>query len=120
MRLYTSIAPLTCDICGAAPCINPSFCRLCHQADAKAARMPPAAKTEWLRGLLDKSVSLERAYTELRNRPTPEATIEAVKQAVRARGICALNEIQTQERLQRCDADARACLDSWIEKGPSK
>jgi hypothetical protein len=121
MRLYTSIAPLTCDICGAAPCINPNSCRLCRQADAKAARMPPAAKTEWrLRGLLDKSVSLERAYTELRNRPTPEATIEAVKQAVRARGICALNEIQTQERLQRCDADARARLDRWIEKRRSK
>jgi hypothetical protein len=121
MRLGTSIAPLTCDICGAAPCINPSFCRLWRQADAKADRMRPASKIEGLRGLLDNDVSLARASAELnRNRPTPEATIEAVKQAVRARGICALNESQTQERLQRCDADARACLDSWIEKGPSK
>jgi len=118
-QVFGAIAPLTCDICCAAPCINPSFCRLCRQADAKA-RMRPAAKPEWLRGLLDKGVSLERAHTELRNRPTPEATIEAVKQAVRDRGICALNESQTQEQLQRCDADARACLDRWIEKGPSK
>ena len=30
----------SCDICGAAPCINSSFCRLCRQDDAKAARMP--------------------------------------------------------------------------------
>src|SRR5262245_20377610 len=121
MRFGTSIAPLTCDICGVAPCINPSFCRLCRQADAKADRMRPASKIEWLRGLLDNGVSLVRASAELnRNRPTPEATIEAVKQAVRARGVRALNEIQTQERLQRCDADARACLDRWIEKGPSK
>jgi len=32
-RLRTSIAPLTCDICGVAPCINPSFCRLCCEVD---------------------------------------------------------------------------------------
>jgi hypothetical protein len=81
MRLGTSIALLTCNICGAAPCINPSFCRLCRQADAKADRMRPAAKIEWPRGLLDNGVSLVRASAELnRNRPTPEATIEAVKQ----------------------------------------
>ena len=69
-----------------------------------------------LHRLMD-TVSLARASAELnRNRATPEVTIEAVKQAVRARGVRALNEIQTQERLQRCDADARARLDCWIEK----
>jgi len=115
MRLRTSIAPLTCDICGAAPCINPSFCRLCRQTDAKAARTLPDAKIEWRRGLLHNGVSLERAYTELSNRPTPEATVEAVKHAVRDHGLRALSEIQAQERLQRCDADARTRLDRWIE-----
>ena len=54
MRLRASLAPLTCDICGAAPCLNPGFCRLCRQGDAKAARSRPDSKTEWLRGLLDK------------------------------------------------------------------
>jgi len=49
-------------------------------------------------------------------RPTPQATIEAVMHSVRERGLRALTEPTTIDRLSRCDADARARLDRWIEK----
>jgi hypothetical protein len=42
-RLPISIAPLTCDICGAVPCINPSFCRLCREVDRHPTRKRVAA-----------------------------------------------------------------------------
>jgi hypothetical protein len=103
MRLRTSIASLTCDICGAAPCIQPSLCRLCRQADAKAARVRPAAKTEWLRGLLDSAVSLKRANAELNHRDHAAAsTVEALMYSLR-RGIDELASPDTQRRLSELD-----------------
>jgi hypothetical protein len=51
-----------------------------------------------------------------RGRPTPQATIEAIMHSVRERGLGALREPATIDRLSRCDADARARLDRWIEK----
>jgi hypothetical protein len=33
MELRASVAPLTCDVCGSAPCVNPSFCAACSLAD---------------------------------------------------------------------------------------
>jgi hypothetical protein len=51
-----------------------------------------------------------------RERPTPQATIEAIMHSVRERGLGALREPATIDRLSRCDADARARLDRWIEK----
>jgi hypothetical protein len=92
-RLRTSIAPLTCDICGVAPCINPSFCRLCCEVDRHLTRRRP---------------SIER------NRPTPPTTIEAVKQAVRDRGVAALKQPPTRARLHNCDAAARAEIKQWL------
>jgi hypothetical protein len=60
-------------------------------------------------------ISLERAYAKMmKARPTPNATTEAVKQAVRDRGVAALKEGATRERLGRCDPAARAELDSWL------
>jgi len=58
------------------------------------------------------------ALSQLLNceRPTPQATIEAIMHSVRERGLGALREPATIERLSRCDADARAWLDRWIEK----
>jgi hypothetical protein len=52
----------------------------------------------------------------MKARPTSNATIEAVKQAVRGRGLPALDEIETRERLQRCDAAAIAEIDHWLLK----
>jgi len=48
--------------------------------------------------------------------PTPQATIEAIMYCVRERGLGSLKEPASIERLSRCDADARAWLDLWIEK----
>jgi len=36
MELRASVAPLACSVCGAAPCVNPSFCAACHLADQQA------------------------------------------------------------------------------------
>lgn len=72
-----------------------------------------------LRRLMSDSVSLERAWAELsdpRNRPTPKATVDAVMFAVRVGGLGALKEPPTVERLERCDATARAEINQRIEK----
>ena len=42
------------------------------------------------------------------NRPTPQTTIEAICYAVRERGLDALKEPATIERLSRCDDTAQA------------
>jgi hypothetical protein len=73
----------------------------------------------FLKRLMRPGVTLEQAYSELndpRNRPTPKVTVEAVMVAVRARGIATLKEPATAERLQRCDAAARAEINQRIEK----
>ena len=70
-----------------------------------------------LRRLMRDSVSLDAAWAELndyRNRPTPRATIEAVMHAVRERGLAALKEPVTAERLQRCDEAAKAEIERRI------
>jgi hypothetical protein len=94
-QVFGAIAPLTCAICGAAPCINPSFCRLCCEVDWHPTRKRP---------------SIER------NQPTPAppTTIEAVKQAVRDRSVAALKQPATRARLHNCDADARAEIKQWL------
>jgi len=86
-----------------------------YEADAKAA-------ARWrdpnrLQRLMDDDLSLERTYEQMmKARPTPNATIETVKQAVRDRGVSALDEKQTRERLQRCDPAAIAEIDHWLLK----
>jgi hypothetical protein len=71
------------------------------------------------RRLMSDNVSLNAAWTQLnnfRNRPTPRATIEAVMHSVRERGLAALKEPATAERLECCDATARAEINQRIEK----
>jgi hypothetical protein len=101
-----------CAICGASPCLNPSFCRVCRRADAKyaAERQHESAAVQRARRLLDNSVSLERAWAEVndpRNRPTPQVTIEAIVYCVGERGVAALAEPDNKERLKTCDAAAK-------------
>src|SRR5262245_54023386 len=68
-----------------------------------------------LRRLMPDDISLERAWHELRDmRPTPAVTVDAINLAVRERGVKAIEEPHNQERLKRCDADARARLDHWL------
>jgi hypothetical protein len=49
-----------------------------------------------------------------RQRPTAQMTIEAVKQGVCDRGVSALDDPHTQERLQQCDSAAIAEIDHWL------
>src|SRR5262249_62050913 len=58
------------------------------------------------RGLMSNVVNFEAA-----RRPTPEATIEAIKQTVRTGGLAALKEAATRDRLSRCDEPAIKALD---------
>jgi hypothetical protein len=39
MELRASVAPLTCRVCGAAPCVTPSFCAACRVADQQTSRL---------------------------------------------------------------------------------
>jgi hypothetical protein len=48
-------------------------------------------------------------------RPTPEATIEAIKHEVKTRGLAALKEPANRERLSRCDEAAHKALDHWLD-----
>jgi hypothetical protein len=49
-------------------------------------------------------------------RPTPQSTVEAVMYSVRERGLKALKETASQERLHRCDAAAQEQIIQRIEK----
>jgi hypothetical protein len=48
------------------------------------------------------------------DRPTPQTTIEAVMYSVRDRGLAALKEPASIERLSRCDAAAHAQINARI------
>jgi hypothetical protein len=85
-----------CNVCECEPCPTPSFCQLCREADSRRVGLPK------------NKIS--------RQRPTPQMTIEAVKQAVRDRGVSALDEPPTQQRLQQCDSIAIAEIDHWLLK----
>jgi hypothetical protein len=71
-----------------------------------------------LRGLMRPGVTLEQAWNEFgdpRNKPVPKVVIETVMTAVRKRGLAALREPANIERLERCDAAARAEINQSIE-----
>jgi hypothetical protein len=103
-----------CPTCGALPCINPSFCATCRDADRRKKRPKDLAR---LRRLISDDVSLERAWSELNdacNHPTPKATIDAIMFAVRERGLAALKEPATAQRLEHCDEAAKAEIERRI------
>jgi len=95
MELRASVAPLTCGVCGAAPCVIPSFGAACRLADQQRPRL---------------------AQREVKHRPTPQTTIEAILYCVRMRGPNALQEPANLERLSRCDAAALAQIDARMAK----
>jgi hypothetical protein len=75
-------------------------------------------RLQWLRRLMEPGISLQQAYLEINdpcNRPTPAVVVEAVMLAVRERGLAALREPATIERLERCDAAARTEINQRIE-----
>ena len=48
--------------------------------------------------------------------PTPQVVVEAIMEAVRARGVPALKEPATLDRLSQCDAHAHAQINQRIAK----
>jgi len=103
-----------CPICGADPCVSPSFCAACRDADQRKARgerpryidplmwngRPARIPHDW------DSMALDALWLN-NQRPTPQSTIEAALHCVRERGLAALQEQANIERLLRCDAAAR-------------
>jgi hypothetical protein len=100
----------TCRGCGQNPCVNPGFCAACDREERAHPRRE-SAQILRMRRLLQDDGSPERSS----GRATPGTTVEAIKQSVRDRGVAALQEPETQERLQRCDAAARADIDAWLK-----
>jgi hypothetical protein len=86
-----------CDVCGCEPCQLPTFCGLAREADARAHQQRQSSKPA-------------------SPRPTPALTVEAIKQTVRDRGVAALKEPDTRERLGRCDVSGRAEIDKWLTR----
>ena|SRR6478672_13245849 len=91
-----------------------TFEAVCRRADAKA-KWRDDPKLKRLQVLLDEDVSLPAAWAALqKGRPTPEVTVEAIKQAVREGGAGTLEEISIRLKLRSCDHTALANLDCWL------
>ncbi len=89
-----------------------SFEAACRRADAKA---KPSEHNKQLRALLCDEVSLVSAWTLIQRRhATARATIEALCESVKERGIEALTDPTNQDRLRRCDAAAIAEINRRI------
>jgi hypothetical protein len=82
-----------------------TFEAACRRADAKAKN--PSEHIKQLRALLCDDVSLVSAWTLIqRCHAASRATIEALCESVKERGIEALNDPTNQDRLRRCDEAA--------------
>jgi hypothetical protein len=64
--------------------------------------------------------ALWEKLNDLRRRPTTESTIEAILWTFRQRGLAALKEPATKERLSCCDQAARAQINKRIEASLKK
>jgi len=102
-------AAAPCSTCGAKPCGNPS---LCCAADARHQHARPSRLPEnW------HEMSLDSLWHHLnRNRPTPQVVIEAIWYEIQERGLDALKEPATVERLSRFDEAALAEIDRRISQ----
>jgi hypothetical protein len=92
-RIATMNCPL--GLCENGVCADPGFCAGARAADASEAAKQPA----------------KRAAPG-----TPQTTIEAIMYSVRTRGLAALKEPATLERLGRCDEQALDEIDQRIAK----
>jgi hypothetical protein len=91
----------------------------CDRAELEAAKQPTSAAVARTRRLLEDDVSLDRAWREINdpsNRPTPAVVLEAIWWCVCERGPQALHEPKNVERLNRCDANARAELERRLAR----
>ena len=102
---------MTCETCGADPCINPPFCRACREADARKAHGESPRYIEpslWRRpsdNIPDnwQNMSIEALIAHFdrarRRHSAPQATVEALMCSLRSRGTKALEEPASKRRL---------------------
>jgi hypothetical protein len=89
-----------------------------HSRGERTVEIPPERLAR-LRRLMESVVTFEQASREIndpKNRPTPQVTVEAIVLSVRERGLAALKEPANVERLERCDAAAKAEIERRIAK----
>jgi len=104
-------AMTACPTCGAATCVNPSFCANCRDADRRKTRGQPPRYIEasrWQRAAdhipIDwESMSIEALMAHFdrtrRAHGAPQRTVEALMFGLLERGIKALEESSTKRRL---------------------
>src|SRR5262249_540534 len=102
---------MTCSICGAWPCANPSFCRACRDTDRRKARGEPPRYIEPSRchepsdRIPDnwREMSIEALIAHFdrarRRDGAPQRTVEALMFSLRERGAKALEEADIKRRL---------------------
>jgi hypothetical protein len=84
-----------------------TFEEACWRADEKRRREAEPERLAQLRRLLDDSVSIERAWSELnqwRRDGAPQTTVEALMFSLRSRGVGTLGESDTRRRLSELNA----------------
>jgi hypothetical protein len=114
---------MTCSVCGAEPCINPSFCRTCRKADVKLAadrrvgRLRESTEILRARRLLASDISLERAWHELSHIKGRAAyrTVEALMLGLR-RGVSALKEPDVRRRLSELSENQLAEVGNRLQR----
>jgi hypothetical protein len=126
-RTERTIGQPACPSCGGNPCRTPTFCRACRDADARKARGEKSHYIDaqlWgepardFPALLDRSVSLERAWAQLtrhRSVDAPRATVEALLYELRTHGLIALKNPNCRQRLaDLSDMQLRSVLAALI------
>ena len=130
-RVERPVRQPACPTCGDSPCRSPHFCRACRDVDARKARSEKPHYVDaslWrepphdLRALLDRSVSLQRAWAELNGRPhvdAPRATVKALLYELRTHGLAALSHPNCLRRLDHVStAQLRELLARLIKLRP--
>jgi hypothetical protein len=104
--------------------VNPSFCRFCRRADTHRANegQPESAHVVRLPRLVEDTMSLERAWTEVNQRRgngVPQSTVEALIYELRRHGLIALQHSNCLRRLDDVStAHLREVLSRLIKLRP--
>src|SRR5262249_23748811 len=99
---------------------EPTFAKLCREADEKQRRKLPDPRLERLRRLMDNDVSIERAWHKIDpNDRAAESTVEALMFSLR-RGINELTQPSTLRRLSTLDEyqleDVCLCVQAFQQR----
>jgi hypothetical protein len=85
--------------------------KVCATVRASQSRGPAFSFDDW------NTTSIDALYRALNTcSSTPQTTVEAIMVAVRERGLAALEEAPTVERLVRCDQVARRQINERITR----